>query len=138
VDRAVRAVTPSAYPSAGAGRLASWAVRIGALVLDWFACLLAAFAFASRDSVTSGGARFLPVLLLVVETALLTATLGGSAGQLLLGVRVRRVDGSPAVGLGRALVRSVLLALLVPPVVYDGDRRGLHDRAAGTVVVRSH
>ncbi len=106
-------------------------------MVDWFACLFASFAFASPDAVTSGNARFLPLAVLVVEAAVLTATLGGSAGQLVLGVRIRRVDGRPAVGIGRALLRSVLLALVIPAVVFDRDRRGLHDRAAGTVAVRS-
>ena len=130
-------MTPAAHPARGPGSLAPWGPRIAALVLDWFACLFASFAFASRDAVTSGDARFLPLGVLVLEAAVLTATLGGSAGQLLLGLRVRRVDGHPAVGIGRALVRSVLLGLVVPAVVFDADRRGLHDRAAGTVVVRA-
>lgn len=137
MDEHAPRVSPSAYPAAGPGRLASWGSRITALVLDWFACLLASFAFASRTSVTAGNARFVPLAVLVVETALLTATLGGSAGQLVLAVRVRRVDGSAGVGLGRALLRSVLLALVLPAIIFDRDRRGLHDRAVGTVVVRS-
>jgi hypothetical protein len=43
-------------------------------------------------------------------------------------------DGG-AIGLGRALVRAVLLVLIIPPAVMDGLRRGLHDRAAGSIVV---
>jgi len=35
-----------------------------------------------------------------------------------------------------ALVRTLLLGLVIPAVVTDDDGRGLHDRAAGTVVVR--
>lgn len=124
-------------PNAGPGRVASWGARVAALAVDWFACLFASFVFASPAAVVSGGARWLPLLLLVVESAVLTATLGGSAGQLLLGVRVRPVDGRPSVGLARALLRSVLIALVLPAVVFDRDRRGLHDRAAGTVVVRT-
>jgi uncharacterized RDD family membrane protein YckC len=47
---------------------------------------------------------------------------------------VRAADGRP-VGVPRALLRGVLLALVVPALLMDGDRRGLHDRAAGTIVV---
>jgi len=122
-------------PASGPGRVASWGARAAALALDWFACLFAAFAVASRDAVVAGDARWVPLALLVAECAVLTATLGGSAGQLVLGVRVRRVDGGLAVGVGRALVRSVLIALVLPAVIFDRDRRGLHDRAVGTVVV---
>ena len=39
-------------------------------------------------------------------------------------------------GLLRAAVRTGLLLLVVPAVVQDGDGRSLHDRAAGTVIVR--
>ena len=35
-----------------------------------------------------------------------------------------------------ALVRTALLCLVLPAVVYDRDQRGLHDRAAATVLVR--
>jgi uncharacterized RDD family membrane protein YckC len=34
------------------------------------------------------------------------------------------------------LVRTVLLMLIIPPLLQDGDMRGVHDRASGTVVVR--
>jgi len=115
--------------------VASWGARVAALAVDWFACLFASFVFASPAAVVSGDARWLPIVLLVVESAVLTATLGGSAGQLVLGVRVRRVDGGPSVDIARALLRSVLIALVLPAVVFDRDRRGLHDRAAGTVVI---
>jgi uncharacterized RDD family membrane protein YckC len=40
-------------------------------------------------------------------------------------------------GLWRPIVRSVLLALVIPAVIWDADNRGLHDKAAGTVLVRS-
>jgi uncharacterized RDD family membrane protein YckC len=32
--------------------------------------------------------------------------------------------------------RTLLLALVIPAVVYDRDRRGLHDKVGATVVVR--
>ena len=34
-------------------------------------------------------------------------------------------------------LRTALLLLLVPALITDRDGRGLHDRAAGTVVVRA-
>jgi len=33
-------------------------------------------------------------------------------------------------------VRTILLLAVVPPLVNDSDLRGLHDRAANTVVIR--
>ena len=35
----------------------------------------------------------------------------------------------------RALLRGVLLALVVPALIMDEHRRGLHDRLAGSVIV---
>jgi hypothetical protein len=34
------------------------------------------------------------------------------------------------------VVRTALVALFVPAVITDADQRGLHDRAAGTLLVR--
>ncbi len=59
----------------------------------------------------------------------------GSIGHLLLGMRV--VPLTPGwIGVWRPIVRTVLLAMLVPALIADRDRRGLHDRLAGTVLVR--
>ena len=62
-------------------------------------------------------------------------TLGGSPGHRLFGMRIVRVDGGWS-GLWRPLVRTLLLALIIPAVIWDGDHRGLHDKIAGTVLVR--
>jgi hypothetical protein len=35
------------------------------------------------------------------------------------------------------LVRTALLCLVIPAIVVDRDGRGLHDRAAASVVVRT-
>jgi uncharacterized RDD family membrane protein YckC len=40
------------------------------------------------------------------------------------------------VGLLGGAIRAFLLCLVIPAVVYDRDRRGLHDKAAQTIVVR--
>jgi uncharacterized RDD family membrane protein YckC len=36
----------------------------------------------------------------------------------------------------RVLLRQVLVCLAVPAMIWDLDGRGLHDKAAGTVLVR--
>jgi uncharacterized RDD family membrane protein YckC len=72
---------------------------------------------------------------LFVVTSLLVGLLGTSLGHRLLGVRVARLDGRTVVGIPKAMLRSLLLCLVIPAVIYDKDRRGLHDLAAGTIVV---
>jgi uncharacterized RDD family membrane protein YckC len=64
----------------------------------------------------------------------LTTFLGASAGQFLRGLRVVRLDGRPP-GLLRSVLRTALLLLLIPAVIWDRDGRGLHDKVAGTLLV---
>jgi hypothetical protein len=61
---------------------------------------------------------------------------GFSPGQLVLGLQVVPVDGRLHVGFGRALVRGVLLALVIPALFMDADGRGLQDKLTFTAVVR--
>lgn len=73
----------------------------------------------------------------VLQSALLIALAGGSFGQLVTRLRVVRHDGDPRpVDLLRALARQVLIALVIPPLVFRPDGRGLHDMAVGSAVVR--
>jgi uncharacterized RDD family membrane protein YckC len=55
----------------------------------------------------------------------------------LFGLRLVRVDRTAAVDPGRVILRTFLLFLLVPAVVWDRDGRGLHDRFTDTAVVRA-
>ena len=65
----------------------------------------------------------------------LIATLGYSIGMRVCLIAVRRLDGLWN-GFWRSLIRTVLLLLVIPVAVWDADNRGLHDKAAGTVLVR--
>ena len=116
---------------------ASWGRRILALVVDWVACLAVVEGLVAVD-VLAGNPNGLGTLaLFVLESALFTALAGGSFGKLATRLRVVRRDGSGApVSLLRALARSVLVGLLLPPLLQTQDGRGLHDVAAGTRTVR--
>jgi uncharacterized RDD family membrane protein YckC len=115
-------------PPTGSGSLASVARRVVALCVDWALCLLISQAFFA-------GQALVPVGVLAVENIMLVGTLGTTIGHRLLGLQVRVPSGAP-VGIGRAALRTALLCLVIPAVVWDGDGRGMHDRAAGTVIVR--
>jgi uncharacterized RDD family membrane protein YckC len=62
---------------------------------------------------------------------------GFTPGKFAFGLRVVRVDGSEMVGPLRAVPRAVMTAVIVPAALLDRNGRGLHDRAVGTVVVRT-
>ena len=63
-------------------------------------------------------------------------TLGGSPGHRIMRLRVIRLGGGWT-GLWRPIVRTALLVLVIPAVIWDADNRGLHDKAAGTVLIRA-
>ena len=122
-------------PPAGRGSLASWGARIGALIIDWAACMAIAVGFFGSAVLTGGGWRAWMILaVFFVESALLTWLAGGSFGQLLSRIAVVRLDAQP-LGLLRALLRALLVSLALPALIISTDRRGLHDLAAGTVVI---
>lgn len=101
---------------------------MAALLIDWLLCyLIAAGLFDGNQWAILGT--------FAVEQIVLVATLGYSIGHRVLGIQVQKADGGPAGPLA-AVVRTVLLCLLIPAVVFDADQRGLHDRAMGTVLVR--
>jgi hypothetical protein len=64
------------------------------------------------------------------------AIIGGSIGHRLLGCYVAPLAGG-WVGLWRPVARSLLLALVVPAIVWDSDQRGFHDKVARTVLLRT-
>lgn len=117
-------------PERGAGSVAGLGRRLLALVIDWLACVLIA------NLVSSGQPpAFLPLVIFFIEVTLLTSLTGSSFGQRIVGVRVvsltrGRLD--PA----RTVLRTLLVCLVVPPLIFDRDQRGLHDRAVGSVAVR--
>ncbi|MFI6265095.1 RDD family protein [Micromonospora sp. NPDC051006] len=103
--------------------------RFGALVIDWVLCILVANFFA--DPVRDGWA---PVLVLVLEYAIFLGLFAQTPGMYITRIRcVAWLDGG-RIGLARGLLRGVLLALVVPALIMDEHRRGLHDRLTGSVV----
>lgn len=116
----------------------SWARRVIALLVDWFASTLVVIAFVGVDAYGEPGSRaqWLVLGVYVLESALGTALAGGSFGKLVTRLRVVRVDGDPRpIGLLQALLRSVMVALVIPPLVFRPDGRGLHDLVAGSATV---
>jgi len=117
---------------------ATWARRILALVVDWFASTLVVILLLGGVDAWSGDNRagFYVLAVFVLESALFTALSGGSFGQVATRLRVVRRNGDPRpIPPHLALLRQVLIALVIPPLVYQPDGRGLHDLAAGSAVV---
>jgi uncharacterized RDD family membrane protein YckC len=119
---------------------ASWARRILALVIDWFASTLVVMAVIGPGGWSEDRyAGLYTTAVFLLQSTVLTAFAGGSFGKLSTRLRVVRHGSEPGrvggLSLGRALLRSVLICLVIPPLVFRPDGRGLHDMAAGSVTV---
>ena len=125
-------------PRTGPGSAAGFGRRLAALTVDWLLAYFIAGLFAGPDPFAPTGSHLSSIVLGIwfLLTALPVAAFGITPGMAVLGVRVVSLD-SRLVGVPRAVLRTVLLALVVPALARDGDGRGWHDRATKTVVVRT-
>ncbi|MEV6740643.1 RDD family protein [Streptomyces sp. NPDC051104] len=121
-------------PEQGPGSIARPGRRLGALAVDWGLCVLIAYGLITHGykPATSNWA----LLVFFVLGILTVGTIGFTPGKRLFGLRV------VALGMGRVsplrvVLRTLLLCLAIPPLIWDRDGRGLHDRVAGTVEVRT-
>jgi hypothetical protein len=123
-------------PQDGPKSLARTGRRIGALFVDW---LIAYGLAALIMSIGWISLQVLSTAVLVIWLVIGAASVrlfGFTPGQYALGLIVIPVDNRLHVGLGRAVARGVLIALVIPPLFTDTDLRGLHDRLTKTAVVR--
>lgn len=125
-------------PADGPGSVATLGRRLVALIVDVVLATLITSLFVRPASLQPSHVQDLNswslatwFLITVIGTAFFAAT----PGMTLFGLRVARVDGGAMLSPLRAAVRAVLVAMVVPAVIWDSDRRGLHDKAAGTIVV---
>lgn len=122
---------PEASEIAGLGDQARYGRRLLGFLIDIAACGVIALAFGRPSATTN----LISDAIFWVEVTVLTALTGHSFGQRVAGLRVVRLDGHP-VGLVRAAIRTTLVILLIPVLLVGKDGRGLHDRVAGTAIVR--
>ncbi|MEO3752237.1 RDD family protein [Streptomyces sp. B6B3] len=120
-------------PEDGPGSIASFGRRLGAIVVDWALCTLIAYGLIA-DGQPATASNWTLIIFLVMGV-LTVGTLGVTPGKRLLGIRVVHVGGG-RLSFPRAALRTLLLSLAVPALVWDRDGRGLHDRAAQSVQVR--
>lgn len=120
-------------PQEGPGSVAPLGRRFGALFIDWAVCMVIAYGLLARGDQQAAGNWALAVFL--VMSLLTVTTVGSTPGKRILGLRVIAEDGG-RLGVVRVVLRSVLLLLVIPALVWDRDSRGLHDRLPRAVQVR--
>lgn len=120
-------------PEDGPGSIAPIGRRIVAIFIDWMLCVVIAYGLIAHRHLHAANNWALAVFGVVAFVGL--ALVGASPGKLAMRLRVVRVDGRRLGVLG-ALIRTVLLLIVIPAVVWDRDTRGLHDKAAKAVQIR--
>jgi uncharacterized RDD family membrane protein YckC len=124
-------------PETGAGSIARFGRRIGALLIDWFIAYgLAGLALAVGWISVQTLSTTVLIIWFVLGVAFVRL-FGFTPGQLALGLRVASIDSRLHVGLGRAVVRGLLIVFVIPALFTDSDLRGYQDRFTNTAVVRS-
>ncbi|MBW1604540.1 RDD family protein [Streptomyces sp. JJ66] len=120
-------------PREGSGSIAPVGRRFAAIFIDWLLCLLIAYGLLASEGSRDAGNWALVVF--GVMSFLTLSTVGCTPGKRIVGLRVVSVNGG-RLSVPRVLLRTVLLLLVIPALVWDRDSRGLHDRLAGAVQVR--
>jgi len=123
-------------PRDGSRSLARSGRRFAALMIDWLIGYGLA-ALGMSVGIVSMATLSTAVLIVWFVLGVISVRLFGfTPGQLALGLMVVPVDGRSHAGIGRAVVRGLLIALVIPALITDSDLRGLQDRATSTAVVR--
>jgi uncharacterized RDD family membrane protein YckC len=115
-------------PESGRRSIGRLGRRVAALAIDWGLSVLVSVAFFDYSP-------WATLDVFAITQIVFLATAGGSVGHLLLGLRVVPLSGG-WIGLWRPVVRTLLICLVIPAVIWDKDQRGVHDRLAGTVLIR--
>jgi uncharacterized RDD family membrane protein YckC len=111
--------------------LASLQRRFGALFIDWILCLLIAGFFGPPRG------NPWPSVILVAEYAFFLGLFGQTPGMWATKIRCVSVRDGGVIGIPRAALRGLLLALVIPGLLMDRHRRGWHDKAAGSVMLNA-
>jgi uncharacterized RDD family membrane protein YckC len=102
-------------------------------VLDWIAALLLARLIPGAEY-GSGDYALATLVIFATEIIALTWLTGSSFGQRIMGIAVVNEEGG-RLSLWRIVIRTLLICLVIPALVYDSQRRGLQDLAVGSRVV---
>ena len=116
-------------PASGPRSIGRLGRRLAALAIDWLvASGVTALIFGVEAQLQTVG-------IFAILQIIFISTLSGSLGHLIVGLRL--VPLEPRwIGIIKPIVRTLLLSIVIPAVIWDTDQRGLHDKIAGTVLVR--
>jgi len=114
-------------PESGPRSVGRLGRRIGAFLIDSAVAAAVAFVFFDYD-------RWAVLAVFAVLQVVVILLFNGGIGHLVVGLRVVPDKGG-RLKFWQPFVRTVLLLLLIPAIIWDRDQRGMHDRLAGTILV---
>lgn len=131
-------LAPSVYPGerlglpeSGPRSVARVGRRLIAVCIDWALASPPAYLLIGGPN-----AMWWHLLAFAALQIIFIPTIGGSLGHRIVGLHVVPIAGG-WIGLWRPIVRSLLVTLVIPALVWDSDQRGFHDKIAGTVLIRA-
>lgn len=116
--------------------MASLLRRALAGIIDWLIAQLIVIAVFDIQVTQGGAAAFAPLGMFLLMHLVLVGTLGTTIGHRIVGVQVTAQEGG-APTLRMVLIRTLMVGLFFPAIFPASDGRGLHDKAAGTVTLRT-
>jgi uncharacterized RDD family membrane protein YckC len=135
-------------PSAVGGELAGWWYRAGASVIDTVVMVIPAILLFVAFRGSRFAAGILIDLVFVAYASFTIANGGQTLGNKAMGTRVVDASTGGPVSVGKAFGRSVsqvvmLIVIIIPWILdllwplWDSQNQTLHDKIAGTVVLRT-
>jgi uncharacterized RDD family membrane protein YckC len=121
-------------PESGPRSIARFGRRLGGVAIDWGIASGLSLLLFPKVTADPQSPWLTPTIFGLLQVIFLLF-FNGSIGHLLLRMRVVPITGG-ATAPWRLVVRTALLCLGIPALIWDRDQRGLHDRLAGTVLVR--
>lgn len=125
----------SGRPETGPGSIAGIGTRIKAFIVDSLLSIAVALLAGFRPGEVGYGLTVLGTFLLI--ELLFIAVAGQTPGMRVAGAAVVRASDSGRAKPGWVAVRTLLLATILPALIVDITGRAMHDRAAGTVMIRT-
>ena len=125
----------STWPESGPGSVAGIGTRIKAFIVDSLLSVAVALLAGFRPGQVGYGLTIYATFLLI--ELVFIAVAGQTPGMRVARAGVVRVSDGHRASLRWVAVRTVLLATILPALIVDVTGRAMHDRAAGTVMLRT-
>lgn len=105
-------------------------------MVDWALSQLIVIGLLDIPMTGGGAGAFVPLGVFALMHLLLVGTIGTTIGHRVVGIEVRGLGGG-TLRPQQTLIRTLMVVLFFPAVFTASDGRGFHDKAAGSMTIRS-